>query len=59
MPKQQITFENIVTKGEGAPLLSQCFHPLSNNISLLIEIHNLVKMFSKLSAADLLYVEKC
>ena len=60
----QTTFENTVTKGEIAQnkqflLLLQCFQLDSVIILSFIKICNIfANMFSKLSAADLLYVGK-
>ena len=62
MPLQQTSFENIVTKGEIAH--GEQFIPLSQYFQLLSKIklsfikiyHSSNHMFSKSSAADVLYV---
>ena len=60
----QTTFENIVTKGdithgEEFLCLPQCFQLYSmNKLSFMVVYYIFAQMFSKLSAADLLYVEK-
>ena len=59
-----MTFENIVAKGEIAHheqfhLWQQCFQLyLTIKLSLMEIFQGFVTMFSKLSAADLLYVGK-
>ena len=64
VPLQQMTIENIVEKGEIAHdeqflLLRQYFQLFSTNKLSLTEIFcNYATMFSKSSAADLLYVGK-
>ena len=64
MRLQQTAVKNIVTKGEIAHheqflLLSQCFQLYSIIKLLLMEIFQVyANMFSKSSAADLLYVGK-
>ena len=64
MPLQQTTFENIVAKGEITHdeqfhLWPQCFQLyLTINLSLMEIFQDFATMFSKSSAADLLYVGK-
>ena len=64
MPLQQTTFENNVTKGEIAQyeqflLLSQCFQLFSVIKPTFIKLFRVFAwMFSKSSAADLMYVGK-
>ena len=64
MPLQQTTFENTVKKEEFAKKeqflhLSQCFQLFSVIIATFIELFRVfATMFSKSSAAELLYVVK-
>ena len=64
MPLQQTSFENIVAKGENAHneqfhILLQCFQLYSIIPLLFIDFLSIFdNMFSKSSAAELLYVEK-
>ena len=62
MPLQQMTFENIVAKGEIVQnehllLFPSCFQLCAVIIPPFIENFNVcIYMFSKLSAADILYM---